>query len=544
MDAVIPSLGKINRRFSNPWNNLPRTKVEASYPNSEITTKVRNVKAGKVQAWSLGLSSFGLVSNFELRVLILCVLALLLPLPAPAARLVNPTNDLVYLGAFRLPGPSGGSSWGWCGYGLAYCPVGDPSNTDDYPGSLYGIGHDWETYVSEITIPPPVISPSKDVNDLPTAVTIQPFADVRAFDPGGSEQIIGDLEYLPPQGTQTSAKLHQTWGRHFQYDKCASHGWCGLVLTNLPPAGGWFVGPTNGEPSCFALNDYLFAIPEAWATQYVSGRRLATGRFREGGLSGQGPALFAIGPWESGDPPPSNAVLGYTTLLKYDDPGAGTNKLNGYLEADEWQGGAWLQTRGGKTAVVFVGTKATGDCWYGFADGSVWPDCLPDCEEFQDRGWWADGMRAQMIFFNPDDLAAVATNGIESWRPQPYAALDLEAYLFRTNTANGKRRLGDCAYDRERGLLFVFEPFADEDDKPIVHVWKLLDDPALGIGPAWTHLTFDELRPGASYDLETAAQLVPPAWQTNHRFTATGIVQRWSETSPAGRKFYRLKESP
>jgi hypothetical protein len=29
------------------------------------------------------------------------------------------------------------------------------------------------------------------------------------------------------------------------------------------------------------------------------------------------------------------------------------------------------------------------------------------------------------------------------------------------------------AYDRSRGLLFIFEPFAD-GDKPIVHVWSLL----------------------------------------------------------------------
>ncbi len=469
---------------------------------------------------------------------------------APGGPRVDPTNDLIYVGAFRLPGPSGASSWSYSGKGLGYYPQGDPSGpADGATGSLFGVGHDWETYVSEITIPSPVVSTAKDVNALNAATTLQAFADIRAFDPGGSEQIYGDVEYLPAQGAQTNGKLHYTFGRHFQYDKCVSHGWCELVLTNCRSAGGWFVGPSSGPPSCFAINRYLFAIPADWAAAHTPSQRLATGRFREGGLSGQGPALFAIGPWTRGNPPATNTELDYTTLLKYDDPDDPdpTNTLDGYREADEWPGGAWLVTPAGKSAVVFVGTKATGDCWYGFSDGSRWPDCLPACEEFQDRGWWASGMYACAIFYDVDDLAAVAEGSTAPYLPQPYALLNLQPYLFRSHTANSKERLGGCAFDAGHGLLYVFEPFADEDDKPIVHVWKLKADPSFAISagsPPALDLLLRDLTTNQPYSIESSSNLQPAAWGEAHSFTATGSTHAWTDLSPtsSSRRFYRLSD--
>jgi hypothetical protein len=47
-----------------------------------------------------------------------------------------------------------------------------------------------------------------------------------------------------------------------------------------------------------------------------------------------------------------------------------------YSNADEWTGGGWV-TYGGKTAVVFAGTKRRENFWYGFLNGIVWPDNPP-----------------------------------------------------------------------------------------------------------------------------------------------------------------------
>ena len=120
---------------------------------------------------------------------------------------------------------------------------------------------------------------------------------------------------------------------------------------------------------------------------------LATGRYRDGGWSGQGPALFAIGPWNHGNPPPSGTAIQNTTLLLYTSTYVheGVNHtMNNYHHSDEWSGAAWL-TAGNQSAVVFVGTKGTGDCWYGNEHGP----CL-DCEN---RGWWSTGFVGQFIFY-------------------------------------------------------------------------------------------------------------------------------------------------
>ncbi|MBN2414681.1 T9SS type A sorting domain-containing protein [bacterium] len=404
----------------------------------------------------------------------------LISLPAAAQRLMP--SDLIYRGAFRLPGPSGGSNWGYSGMAMTWYPAGDPSGPDDgFPGSLFASGHDHHQMIAEISIPVPVISEHRDPGDLTSAATLQPFTDVASGFHGELEIPVMGLAWLPPQGSQTEGKLHFCWGQHIQYRE-ASYGWCASDLSRPASAGPWFLGDVNN----YTGNDILFDIPAAWAGQHVQGRTLAGGRHREGVWSGLGPALYAIAPWENGDPPPPGTILtGYTPLLLYgeDDPSIPeiitdpSRKMTGYAEADQWTGGAWL-TAGDRTAVIFVGTKAMGNSWYGFSDGTVWPydgpyPEVPDPPHDQ-RGFWADSIHAQFIFYDPADLAAVAAGTMETWEPQPYAVHDFTHLLFAPGYDywEGKRHsVGACAFDPEHGLLYVMERLADED-KSIVHVWE------------------------------------------------------------------------
>ena len=406
------------------------------------------------------------------------------PLPPPSGDVIVPT-DLIYLGAFRLPD---NPEWEYSGHGLTFYPNGDPAGPDDgYPGSLFGVGHDHRLLVSEISIPVPVVS--KKLDDLNYAETLQPFADLT----GGTitEELaiprLG-LEYLPAQGGQTTDKLHFAWGQHIQGFE-PSHGWAELDLLKPQPAGTWvFNGYTN-----YVTNDYIFEIPHEWADAYAPGQYLATGRAREGPWSGFGPALFAYAPWQDGEPPAPNSTLStLTPLLLYgvQEPGNPeivadeSMMMNGYQDSDHWWGGAWLNA-GAKSAVVFVGTKALGSSWYGFANGVVWEyDCVeqnpPTCPEYPDwpydnRGFWAEGYQAQMIFYNSADLALVARGEMQTWEPQPYATLVLDDYLFdpELNHADYKRDLvGAMAFDRVHGLVFVIERMADEY-KSVIHVWEL-----------------------------------------------------------------------
>jgi hypothetical protein len=390
-------------------------------------------------------------------------------------------SDLEYLGAFRLPDGVPGSevkTWGWGGFAMTYYPAGDPGGpADGYPGSIFGTGHAWEYQVSEISIPAPVISASKNLNDLNTASTLQSFRDI--FDVANREIPRVGLAYLPKQGAQTSDKLYFGVGEHFQNAGDLTHGWFELNLSNPQIKGRWYIDCPHYY---YNTNDYLFDIPADWASANTPGKLLASGRFRDGGWSGQGPALVAIGPWSQGNPPPSGTSLQYTTLLRYTSTEdaeswnpATNHNMTDYHHSDEWSGAVWL-TAGTKSAVVFVGTKGTGECWYGFGNGVVWPEEPPyppvPAPPYDERGWWSTGFEGRFIFYDPDDLAAVAKGAMQSWEPQPYAGLNVDQYLYHIGSTRQWHHLGAACFDRENGLLYVFEPYVD-DDKPIVHVWKV-----------------------------------------------------------------------
>ena len=399
-----------------------------------------------------------------------------LSLSQPVSQALLSPDELVYLGAFRLPEASGNSSWEYSGQGLAYNPMGDPQGADDgFPGSLFGVGHDQQMQVSEITIPLPV--KSKEVDLLNSAEALQPFSDIS----GGR---INENLILPVVGLEVlNNRLFFCFGQHMQ-DFEPSHGISSLDLSNPQTMGPYKVDNISNYTS----NDYLFKIPETWAAAHTPGKTLATGRFREGVWSGFGPALYTINPQFDG-------VIPAVPLLLYGEqiPGEAVISSNpgmqmeNYLLADHWSGGAWLTTPQ-KSAVIFAGTKAMGASWYGFANGVEWPyDCAegsvstcPAVPEYpyESRGYWAEEYQAQIIFYNPDDLAAVAEGSQSSYTPQPYAILDISPILFdpKTDLERYKRDLlGDVAYDAEHQLLYVVERLAD-GDKSIIHVWQISGD--------------------------------------------------------------------
>lgn len=403
----------------------------------------------------------------------------------PALRIE--AEHLQYLGAFRLPGASGGSDWDYSGHGLTFYPAGDPGGeADGFSGSLYGFGHDHQLYVSEISIPAPIISNSLD--DLNVATTIQPFQDITdgIFVPEEMTIPRAGLTYDPANDL-----LHFVFGQHLQYFEL-SHGWAGLDLSNPQPAGAWLFG----EYTNYTTSDYLLTIPEDWAATYTSGQYLATGRFREGVWGGFGPALFAYNPFADGNPPAANSTLSsITPLLLYgvqepDNPEIVSDEsmqMNGYLLADHWWGAEWLSA-GEHSALIFTGTKAMGNSWYGFANGVVWaydcaeqdPPTCPDYPEwpYDDRGYWAEAYQGQIIFFDTNEIGAVALGELEPYDPQPYAILDLTPYLFdaELNFADYKRDLiGAVAFDAENGYLYVIERMGDEYQS-VIHVFKIMID--------------------------------------------------------------------
>ncbi|MGD9101579.1 MAG: hypothetical protein PVF45_13940, partial [Anaerolineae bacterium] len=309
----------------------------------------------------------------------------------------------------------------------------------------------------------------------------------------------------------TGPRLHLGWGQHLPPETPpATHLWFDPDLAAPDVQGTWYIG----NQSFNSVNGYLFEIPASWADAHARGRYLGTGRFRDGGWSGMGPALFAYRSWTdaSGTPAPAGTHLEETVLLLYESSENTPDIercLDGYQHPDEWEGGAWITTNSGKSALLFAGTKSTGaKYWYGFvnpagpdlpcvhqesvggftvcrlADGTPCPpEDLTECEGHNGcRGWWSARFDAQFIFYDPAELAQAAAGEIASWEPQPYASLDIDDYLFfnpsgvesdMLGTGVQRRyRIGAVAYDRNNNLLYVLELFADQA-KPVVHVWQV-----------------------------------------------------------------------
>ena len=139
---------------------------------------------------------------------------------------------------------------------------------------------------------------------------------------------------------------------------------------------------------------------------------------------------------------------------------------------------------GKKSAMILAGTKAIGENWYGFSNGVEYPisgdadEDYPEVPDWphDDRGWWSQDISAQILFFDPTELGAVALGVMETWQPQPYTTLNLDEYLFDPvfDFERGNRYLlGAAAFDRENGLLYVIERMADEDERSLVHVFRV-----------------------------------------------------------------------
>jgi hypothetical protein len=440
--------------------------------------------------------------------------------PTPPPGDLVQLSDLTYLGAFRLPGgDTPPQTFAYGGNAMTFNPDGDPSGPNDgFPGSLFIMGHDRQAWgalpdgnqVAEVSIPIPLISDNLD--DLNHAEFIQDFHDVAAG-------YFTELEEIPKVGMQylnhpsTGPKIHLAWGQHLQPQDQPSHAWFNPTLDNPDLQGPWFIGHQN----LYSVNGYMFDIPAAWADAHTGGRYLATGRMRDGGQGGMGPALFAYRPWlPDGSPPPPGTRLEEVTLLLYENSYNTeeiTRCLRGYQHPDEWEGGAFITTPSGKQAVLFAGTKSNGTkYWYGYIhpDGPEHPCVDPEVTDFvtcrladsspcpledfagccdeeegtcvSERGWWTTRFDAQFILYDPADLAKVAAGEMASWEPQPYASLDIDEHLYLSPPEwdlpmlgwgeQRRYRIGPAAYDRANGLLYVLELYAD-GAKPVVHVWRV-----------------------------------------------------------------------
>jgi hypothetical protein len=399
----------------------------------------------------------------------------------PPIRQQSPLHDQMltpgnfeYLGAFRLPlTDSRGSRFSYGGIGLTFRADGDANGPDDgFRGSLFMVGHRQEQRVAEFSVPKPVISDRKVIDELPVAEVLQPLSDITG---GIRQRLSGDSsEPFEIGGLQVVGdRLHWTIFKYYNVTSVDyfSHGASSLDLSNPQPRGLWHLGPArSGDPRWHSYKHagYICEVPEPFATQYLGGRNLMSGLQISTGrqMSSQGPALFAYRLQEQ--LPRNGASLDALPLLWYPM----NRMVNRHHAADLWRGAAWL-TVGNKQAVVVVGRKALGPERYG--------DALPtDCYDY--KGYHGSAYEIQLLFYAPGNLVAAskkATAAVQPWyrwdASTPGGGIDRFMYQ------NCGREVGGLAYDRANQLVYISEVeagrLADNEWEllPIIHTFRLVD---------------------------------------------------------------------
>jgi len=107
-----------------------------------------------------------------------------------------------------------------------------------------------------------------------------------------------------------------------------------------------------------------------------------------------------------------------------------------------------------------------------FDTGHDWHQYVSEVSPNDNWGWWSTVFVGEIFFYDPADLAAVATSKMKPHEPQPYAVMEIDQYFFSIKSKQQLHYVGAASFDRQRGLLYVFEPRADGDTS-IVHVWKV-----------------------------------------------------------------------
>lgn len=386
--------------------------------------------------------------------------------------MITPGN-FVYLGGFRPEfGDGNRLRFGYGGRAIAYRPDGDADGPDDgFPGSLYLMGHKQQQMIAEIDIPKPFLSIEKNINQLPQARTLQPFADItkgirKRLTNGSSEPFeIGGMQVI-------GNRLHWTVYKYYNVEQIdhLSHGLTSTTLSSQAYRGLWHLGPINGGKRWHSYKNagYIAEIPQPIADRYLDGMNLMSGLQISTGRqqSSQGPALYAYKVVDENLP--NGGSLDAVPLLWYPM----NAEMTGHHPADIWRGAAWL-TLGDKQAVIIVGRKGLGPVHYGQPRAN-------ECYDY--KGYHASRYEAQVLFYQPEQILAGARQSVPNkdpwyrWNDQtPGGGIDRFMYQ------ECGREIGGIAYDRARNLLYVSEADAaiatvnEYEPLPVIHVFRLVD---------------------------------------------------------------------
>jgi hypothetical protein len=343
--------------------------------------------------------------------------------------------DLVRVGTFKVPagiraGGSADAGFEYGGTALAFNPGAR---------SLYVVGHAWDNFGAEISIPAPG----------GTATVLQPLTDL--FE--GRERAIGSGSWRVGGQLVYNGKLYTT--AFLYYDGEATQTLSHFTRPLDLRARGGVVGPLRaGSLGAGFYSGYMTTVPADWRT--ALGGPALTGNCCLSVISRTsfGPSAFSFDPERPGSATP---LVYYPqdrqTLGSYGAAGShpvfnGTTRITGIVFPQ------------GASTVLFLGSTGIGNYCYGEARECGQPG--------GSKGEHAHPYRAYAWAYDAGDLAAVKAGKKRPWDVRPYATWELPGI----GDVAGDFGTGGAAYDPESRTIYLSVKFGD-GERPLIHVFRI-----------------------------------------------------------------------
>jgi hypothetical protein len=350
-------------------------------------------------------------------------------------------QDLVYVGAFRLPaGQIGDSSFEYGGTALAFNPARN---------SLFLVGHDHQQAVAEVSIPAIRVG---GIQDLATAKILQPLVTIARRIPkyslegnvkiGGllvvERRLIGTLyEYYDGDANAVDS--------HFQL---ASHDLAKANVSGLFQVGGVGGGFVGG---------YMTPVPADWQAKLGASHLTGQAALAIIGRTSCGPCAMGFEPARLEQSPSEITPYVFyplrSPLAKEDTQNSlfnTTTEIRGVVFPD------------GSSCVLFFGSHGIGPYWYGEPkEGGN------DDPHRPSKGPHAPPYVYQVWAYDAHEFQAVKEGSKQPWEVLPY-----DVWTFDLPYPDGSNHIGGVAYDAKTGRIYLSQQHVDQT-RPVIHVYQV-----------------------------------------------------------------------
>ncbi len=410
------------------------------------------------------------------RVTMAAVLLIALQAPLWAADKLLQQSDFTYLGAFRVPNASLGSSlysgFTYGGSVIAY----NPANS-----SLFIVGCTQDQMVAEISIPEP--TNTANINSMKTATALQNLADITE----------GNLTHINAGGAPaTDNKVlvggllvygNKLIGTAYNYYDGAwaavlTHFTSGLTLSTTGDFRGMYqVGSAPTVVQAGFIAGYMTKIPSEY--QAALGGPALTGQaaLSVSGRSSWGPSAFSFDPSRLGIDNPVAVYpmvyypLDHQTLAVWSHE----TPANPYMALGDQITGIAFPS--GTRTILFSGQHGLGDSCYGVG-GATDPGGHSGVDYCYDpvndsKGSHAYPYKNYIWAYDVNDFIAVKNGSKNPWDIRPYTVFPLSLPTTQNNFSLSN---GAAAYDDVNKKLYIVQvggDVVDYDVLPLIHVFKV-----------------------------------------------------------------------